>query len=131
MLLTLALLAAAQKKGSFVVFNDKMASVEVDSSDWKGVQRAAQQLREDILRVAGKSLSTDTKRRIVVGTIGKSKFIDALAADGRLDVSSIRGQWESFVIEPLNDGSLVVAGSDKRGTIYGIYEISRRIGVSP
>ena len=49
---------------------------------------------------------------------------------GKLDVDGVRGQWESFVIETV-DGSLVVAGSDKRGTIYGIYDISEKIGVSP
>lgn len=48
----------------------------------------------------------------------------------KLDAGKVRGQWESFVIDVV-DGNLVVAGSDKRGTIYGIYEISRRIGVSP
>ena len=129
--LTVVLMISAQKKGSFVVFNDKMASVEVDAADWKGVQRAAQQLREDILRVAGKNLEINPKQRILVGTLGKSKAVDELVASGRLDVNAIRGQWESFVIQPMNDGSLVVAGSDKRGTIYGVYEISRRIGVSP
>jgi hypothetical protein len=67
---------------------------------------------------------------IIVGTIGKSQFIDRMVRQRQLDVSQVRGQWESFVID-IVDGSLVVAGSDKRGTIYGIYEISQRIGVSP
>ena len=67
---------------------------------------------------------------IVVGTVGKSPLIDQLVADNKLDVSSIKGQWESFLIQTV-DGNLVVAGSDKRGTIYGIYDISEKIGVSP
>jgi hypothetical protein len=67
---------------------------------------------------------------ICVGTIGKSRLIDGLVKQKKLDVSKVKGQWESFVIDVV-DGRLVVAGSDKRGTIYGIYEISQRIGVSP
>ena len=59
----------------------------------------------------------------MVGTIGKSKLIDGLIAAKKIDVSKIKGQWESFLIQTV-DGSLVVAGSDKRGTIFGIYDIS-------
>ena len=65
-----------------------------------------------------------------MATVGKSPLIDQLVADNKLDVSSIKGQWESFLIQTV-DGNLVVAGSDKRGTIYGIYDISEKIGVSP
>jgi hypothetical protein len=58
-------------------------------------------------------------------------------AAGKLDVAAIRGQWEAFLVEVIEqplpgvDRALVIAGSDKRGTIYGIYEISQQIGVSP
>jgi hypothetical protein len=65
-----------------------------------------------------------------VGTIGKSRLIDKLIADKKINVSDIKGQWESFVIQTV-DGNLVIAGTDKRGTIYGIYDISEKIGVSP
>ena len=67
---------------------------------------------------------------ILVGTIGKSKLIDQLIKQKKIDVKQVRGQWESYLIDVV-DGHLVIAGSDKRGTIYGIYEISQRIGVSP
>lgn len=53
-----------------------------------------------------------------------------MVEEGRLDVSAIKGKWESFLIQTVG-GNLVVAGSDKRGTIYGIYDISEKIGVSP
>ena len=53
-----------------------------------------------------------------------------MVSEGKLDVSAVKGQWESFLIQTV-DGNLVVAGSDKRGTIYGIYDISEKIGVSP
>jgi hypothetical protein len=65
-----------------------------------------------------------------VGIIGKSRLIDKLIADKKINVSDIKGQWESFVIQTV-DGNLVIAGTDKRGTIYGIYDISEKIGVSP
>ncbi|KAI4597249.1 hypothetical protein KJ359_004762 [Pestalotiopsis sp. 9143b] len=74
---------------------------------------------------------------IVAGTIGHSKVIDDLIASGKLDVSEIQGQWESFVSKVVDspvEGSqraVVIAGSDPRGVIYGLYDISEQIGVSP
>lgn len=59
------------------------------------------------------------------------------AQHNRLRVDDIEGQWESYVTtmvpEPVPgwERALVIAGSDKRGTIYGIYSLSEQIGVSP
>ena len=74
---------------------------------------------------------------VLIGTIGKSPLIDALIKRHKLDVSGIAGQWESAVttiVEHPMQGvrrALVIAGADKRGTIYGIYDLSEQIGVSP
>jgi hypothetical protein len=74
---------------------------------------------------------------VIAGTIGHSKVIDELISAGKLDVSGVKGKWESFVSSLVKDpisGSaqaLVIAGSDPRGTIYGIYDVSEQIGVSP
>ena len=111
------------------------ASILVSGEDWQGVVRAAGDLGDDVRKVTGTAaqvVTADTPRRgaIIVGTIGKSPLMDGLVEAGRLNVDGVKGQWESFVIETV-DGSLVVAGSDKRGTIYGIYDISEKIGVSP
>lgn len=124
------------------------ATLILGSSDFAGVQRAGADLSADFGRVTGKNLTvltkdltaTDTSPAngpvIIVGSIG-SKLIDSLASSGKINVSKIQGQWESFqsqvVANPLPGltSALVVAGSDKRGTIYGIYDISEQIGVSP
>ncbi|KAK7514024.1 hypothetical protein IWZ03DRAFT_247421 [Phyllosticta citriasiana] len=74
---------------------------------------------------------------MIAGTVGKSSLIDGLAREGKIDVARIEGRWEAFtssvVQAPIEgiDWALVVAGSDKRGTIYGLYDISEQIGVSP
>lgn len=121
---------------AFTIARDgRLADIVTDSADWKGVQIAASNLAGDIGKVTGKNaeLSHDGingGRKIIAGTIGRSALIDSLAASGRLNIESIRGQWEAYIIDVV-DGNLVIAGSDKRGTIYGIYEISNRIGVSP
>lgn len=67
---------------------------------------------------------------IIVGTLGSSYAIDALAAENKLDVSQIEGRWESFTIQQC-DNSIVIAGADRRGTIYGIYDLCEKMGVSP
>lgn len=74
---------------------------------------------------------------IIVGTIGRSKIIDDLIDDDKIDVSDIEGEWEAFVTKVVEnpfegcDEALVIAGSMPRGTIFGIYDISEQIGVSP
>lgn len=67
---------------------------------------------------------------IIIGTIGKSKIIEQLVDNNKIKIDDIEGQWESFLIQTVDD-CLVIAGSDKRGTIYGIYDLSEKIGVSP
>jgi hypothetical protein len=126
----------AAPKAFCIVLDKKAAPIYVDSEDWKGVIRAANDLGDDVRKVSGiKSVVVEKVQYpaqgvILVGTIGKSRIIDQLIASKKIDVSGVKGQWESFIIQTV-DGNLVVAGSDKRGTIYGIYDISEKIGVSP
>ncbi|MCQ2258413.1 MAG: glycosyl hydrolase 115 family protein [Bacteroidaceae bacterium] len=135
----LAFNAIAQNRDFCIYDKGCSAVITVDANDWKGVARAAGDLSEDIGRVTDTNaelqivdkVKNDDKRHIIVGTIGKSKLIDALIKQKKLNVDGVRGEWESYIIDTLDDDNLVVAGSDKRGTIYGIYEISERIGVSP
>src|SRR6478736_6272372 len=119
------------------------APVHVAAGDWPGVQRAARDLQADLERVTGvkPAFSTETPAAgatvVLVGTIGHSALIDGLVASGKLAVDDVRGKWETFVIATVDQPlpgvgrALVIAGSDKRGTIYGIYEVSQQIGVSP
>lgn len=118
-----------------IAANGISTTICVDSSDWKGVVRAVADLSDDIRKVSGvvakvKKTTSVPSASILVGTIGKSKLIDKLIAEKKIDVSEIRGQWESFLIQTV-DGNLVIAGSDKQATIYGIYDVSEKIGVSP
>jgi hypothetical protein len=132
------------RPGSFaIVGHGKAAAIYVDSGDYPGVMRAAGDLQNDIRSVtqATSVLLKNTHglgpNAILVGTIGKSPVIDDLIRRHKLHAESIVGKWESFVIEvvaqPMSgvEVGLVIAGSDKRGTIYGIYDLSEQIGVSP
>ncbi|HVT73760.1 MAG TPA: glycosyl hydrolase 115 family protein [Lacunisphaera sp.] len=118
------------------------APLVIDARDFPGVVRAVHDLQADINRVAGVTPEVAAKAQgkrvaVIVGTIGRSPLVDALVQVGKLDVAQVRGQWESWVIETVDqptpdlDRALVIAGSDKRGTIYGVYELSQQIGVSP
>ncbi|BCU77589.1 hypothetical protein llg_23040 [Luteolibacter sp. LG18] len=104
---------------------------------------AGKDLQGDIERVTGKkpeiskTLGSNSKSVIIAGTLGKSAAIDALVKAGKINVSPIVGKWESFLITVVRnpalgvDLALVIVGSDKRGTIFGLYEMSEQIGVSP
>ncbi|MBB4128641.1 hypothetical protein GGR77_003971 [Xanthomonas translucens] len=120
-----------------------VAPIHVDAQDFPGVARAARDLAEDVGRVFGTPATLVNEANglgrpaVLVGTLGRSAVIDALVAAGKLDVAPIRGQWESYTLQTVADPmpgvaeALVIAGSDKRGTIYGIYALSEQIGVSP
>jgi hypothetical protein len=126
-----------------IVQNNTAANLFVDTNDFAGVVRAAGDVRADIARVTRRTpeiISDPARLRtnaILIGTIGKSGIIDRLIQEGKIDATQITGKWESFLIqvvpEPLPGmaSGLVIAGSDKRGTIYGIYDLSEQIGVSP
>jgi lysophospholipase L1-like esterase len=139
-----SLLTDQSVPGAFTLAGQKHAApLFVSAEDWLGVRRAAGDLQADIERVTAlkPELSTGESPAghgvILIGTIGKSPLIDGLVGSGKLDVTGLRGEWESFVLQvveapaPGVDRALVIAGSDKRGTIYGIYELSQQIGVSP
>ena len=121
---------------AFVLSADgRSARILVAEDDWKGVLRAAGDVATDIQRVTGTAAqvvqtSSPAPRSVVVGTLGKSALVDAVVKNGTVRVDDIRGQWESYVIQSDGD-NLYVIGSDKRGTIYGLYDLSEKMGVSP
>jgi Glycosyl hydrolase family 115/Gylcosyl hydrolase family 115 C-terminal domain len=130
--------------GDFCIAEDgAVAPICVDTNDYPGVLIAAGNLCADVNRVTGHTPAivnaedNPGTNAIIIGTVGKSRIIDRLIQAGKIDVSSITNQWESYftqvVPHPLPGvaNGLVIAGSDKRGTIYGIYDLSAEMGVSP
>ena len=107
-------------------------SIGIDAADAKAVAIAAQTLAADFGRVTGRQAQVvnTADARILVGTIGKSSFIDQLVKQKKIDGSQLKGKREKYIIT-VTDGQLVIAGSDRRGTVYGIYELSEQMGVSP
>ncbi len=121
----------------------KSAQLFVSLHDYPGVIRVVQDLQKDINNVtnAKSDILTDevpaSKEIVLIGTLGKNSLIDKLIEDKKLDVQDIEGKWETFLIQvienpfPNVERALVIAGSDKRGTIFGVYDLSEKIGVSP
>lgn len=125
-----------------IVASASNAVVCYDKSDAEVVKKSAKLFVEDVERVTGKRLKAKEKissdRNIVlVGTIGKNRYIDQLVARNKLDISQIKHGWEQYVITIVNnpfagvEKALVIAGCDRRGTSYGLFSISETIGVSP
>jgi len=134
--------AEKTERGSFALVRGHAAApIIVDSGDYKGVIRAAGDLQADVERVTGitpqlANVPSGTNT-VLIGTLGKSALIDGLVKSGKIKTAAIAGKWESFLIATVANPlpgikqALVIAGSDKRGTIYGVYELSEQIGVSP
>ncbi|KAG9075808.1 hypothetical protein FRC06_009878, partial [Ceratobasidium sp. 370] len=134
------------KAGGFQVAATGSAKVLVAPDEWPGVVRAAGDFAKDLSTVTGKTLSvanatsttaSQSKTPIIVGTLGHSALISAVVNNTKLDVSSISGKWESFIAQSISNplpgvsSAYVIIGSDKRGTIFGLYELSEQSGVSP
>ena len=139
------------QKGDLLINRDNKVEIYMDANDCKGVSYAANALVKDIMKVSGSKaiLTSDaglkdknttrkdaadknaaSKPTILVGTIGHSAAIDQLIRQKRINGNLLKGKREKFIITVV-DGQLVIAGSDRRGTIYGIYELSQQMGVSP
>lgn len=126
-----------------LVFQGTVADILTDNQDYTGVIRATKDLQTDINTVSGlqpaikQSSEGLSDYTVIVGTVGKSELLGKLVAEGKIDLSELQGKWESFTIQVVDsplpgvNAALVIAGSDQRGTIFGLYDLSEQIGVSP
>lgn len=119
------------------------APIYYSANDATVVGIAASALRDDVQRVTGVMplLATNapaaSSTAVFIGTVGNSALIDGLIAAGKINVSSIQGQWESYLVTVVTNPvagvsrALVIAGNDRRGTAFGVFGLSEAIGVSP
>ena len=134
LLLALTMSAAEQ----FVVFKASAdvlplqgAGISFEGKEHSCVHRAIANLQQDFLRVTGKAAlsgASGNSGTILIGTVGVNKQIDQWVKKGEL--RDLKGKTEKYIIKTIGD-QLVIAGSDKRGTVFGIYELSKQMGVSP
>ncbi|WP_198172949.1 glycosyl hydrolase 115 family protein [Hymenobacter ginkgonis] len=142
--LTAPLTATYTPQNFPLVHAHRAAPLCLDPRDAEVVRVAAEAFAGDVALVTGvrPALQKGVGRppagpAVLIGTLGQSRLIDKLVASGKLKTDHLRGQWESFVIEvverplPGVPRALVIAGSDRRGTAFGVFEVARRMGVSP
>lgn len=141
-------LITEQKAGYFTIAaKDSAASLYLDAKgeDYDGLSLIAASVAKDISLVtkekAKANVITKTESlkeyAIIAGSIGNNAIIDSLIEQGKVDASQIKGKREVYRIQVVENPvanvkkAIVVIGSDKRGTIYGLYHISEKMGVSP
>ena len=136
---------AAARTDFELVTADGTAAVCYDAADAAVVGTAAGLFAADVARVTGREipvvdgseLPAKTRCAVIVGTVGQSRWIDELAAAKKIDVTPIEGGWERYTLRLVDRPghglrkALVIAGSDRRGTAYGLLSVSRAIGVNP
>ncbi|KAJ5724971.1 uncharacterized protein N7483_006328 [Penicillium malachiteum] len=134
-------IATTFTQGSLNLVN---APIIIDADDFEGVRIAADTLSKDFAKVLEDhsnpvitGSSYETNSAVIIGSILKSRIIRSLIEEEKLDSTSLSGQWECYttqLIEHPKPGcsrALVIAGSDKSGTIFGLYTLSEQIGISP
>lgn len=128
-----------------IVTEEKCPMIYIDPKDifYDGIKLAADNLAKDIELVCGakpvvcEDITALKGDVIAIGSYQSCTLMQELAKAGELSIDSIAGKWECHqtkIIECNKDGIdniLAIMGSDKRGCVYGIYRLSRMIGVSP
>lgn len=126
------------------------ADIICSHDDEIGVHIAVENLASDLQQITGVErsvlewqdsedaiLSTSHRSTAIIAGSLNSSLIQHLSNQGLIDVSDLEGKWETFMttvvdgVHPSVDRALVIAGSDKRGTIFGIYTLSEQSGQSP
>ena len=138
------LLARADGDNFPLVTKRATATILIESTTDYSVARAAEDLRRDIHSVTNQlpdlranEPSSNREAVVIIGVAGKSNLLQQLSDAGKIDLRPLSNAWESYIIAVVDDPfpnvrkALVIAGSDNRGAIYGCYEISEAIGVSP
>ena len=134
-----------EKNESSMIISEsgKSATIYYSSKDFPGVIRVVKDLQSDISKVtnAKPEIIQDgmpSKGEVIIaGTLGKNSLIDKLVADKKINVDGVKGKWEAYKICTVDNPfigvskALVIVGNDKRGSIYGMYDLSEKIGVSP
>lgn len=131
----------ASNGGFPLVANNTAATIVVDYNDAEVVRVVSLAFSNDVKLVTdvtpGIKTSIDTSYPIIIGTLGKSALINQLATAGKINKSKLEEKWETFSISVVDSPlsgvtkALIIAGSDPRGTAFGIFELSRKMGVSP
>ena len=112
----------------FVLTSGQTVVIACSPSEELVVRTALEMLGRDIQTVLSSTTQANEKTgEIVIGTVGQSELISRTG----IDVSALKGKKQAFLLSVSPEGKLIVAGSDKHGTAYGILEISRLLGVSP
>ena len=141
-------LLTTQKEGSFTVAAKNSAVdiyIDAKAKDYDGLSLVANSVAGDIALVSKENAKANVvgstekikEYAIIAGSIGNNSVIDSLISEGKIDVSGIQGKRETYRIQVVDNPvagvkkAIVIAGSDKRGTIYGLYHISEKMGVSP
>lgn len=141
--ITVSSLPASKQTEFSLVGNKTVAAIVIDKEDYPLVKLAANFFADDVKRVSGRTpkvqnLTSPSSDMVIVGTIGKSSIIDKLITSGKIaDVNRIKGHWEGSLWQIVSNPrpgikkALVIVGSDRRGTAYGLMQLSKKMGISP
>lgn len=134
-----------EKNSDVLILKEKSVNLSIFTNAGidAGIMKAVKNLQSDFQKVTGNQpnilnqISGNNTPLIIIGTVGTKSVIDDLIKQKKIDGKALTGKNEKFIIQNISNPipgvseAIVIAGSDKRGTIYGIYEMSQQIGVSP
>ncbi|ETN42188.1 uncharacterized protein HMPREF1541_04129 [Cyphellophora europaea CBS 101466] len=158
-LLALILTASALLEERFVAFEPSFGALALSNAtilfathDFVGIEVAVNSLVDDFEQILGVRIpqftvtsqnvsrtiyDNNASTAIIIGSVSRSFLIQDIASAGRLDLANVDDQWETYqtavVTNPLPglDRAFVIAGSDLRGAMFGVYTLCEQSGQSP
>ena len=101
-----------------------------EASESEAVTIAVNNLKQDLKQAADIRTAESGEKTLFVGTLGVSPWTEPFRSMGKLCDEQGNLRKEAYLLK-VCDGRLWIVGTDRRGTIYGVYELCERIGVSP
>ncbi len=132
----------SNKKNFAIAVQNKVTPIYYDNNENALIKKSAELLAGDVEKVCGMKPAivhavASEDRVIIIGTISNNLLIRQLIARNKINVDSIQGKWERFLIQTVDHPfpnvkqALVIVGSDRRGAAYGVFTLSEEMGISP
>src|SRR5450432_726412 len=126
-----------------IVSSSGVTAIYASGDDYWLVHKAAELLQQDIKMITGHrpaildTLPSSAGNLIIIGSLDRSPLIGRLGIEHKIAIGPLTGKWEAYSLQTVGNPvkgigrALVITGSDRRGTAYGVFELSRQMGVSP
>ncbi|WP_053228241.1 glycosyl hydrolase 115 family protein [Spirochaeta cellobiosiphila] len=114
----------------YLTIYDGNPSLTLIQPSQEGLQWGVKQFQEDLLGITNMTFPLSSSSQKASNPILEIKLIGEDSSDSKQEYHALKDKWDSYIIE-VSDKAISIIGSNIRGALYGIFDLSRQLGVSP